>query len=225
MNEVYRLIEQHPDLCGFNVTIPYKEQIIPLLDEIDDVAAKTGAVNTVQVMRNGPDIRLKGYNTDVYGFSRSLEEWFTELDVEMPRQALVLGTGGASKAVVYALNSLGVAAHLTSRQERKGIYKTYEQLNAADIAAHPLIINTTPLGMYPNCYNFPNIPYPYLTDRHYLYDLVYNPRITFFMRKGIAMGASVKNGKRMLHLQADMAWDIWKGDTTNSQIIKKKFVN
>ena len=203
--ELSNLLEQHPDLRGFNVTIPYKEQIIPLLDEMDDVAVKTGAVNTVQVVQNGKEIYLKGYNTDVYGFSRSLEEWITEL----PCQALVLGTGGASKAVVYALQNFGMVVNLVSRQEGKGIYKTYNQLNAGDIATHLLIVNTTPLGMFPKTGECSAIPYQYLTEKHYLYDLVYNPRETMFMRKGLERGAFVQNGERMLYLQADRAWEIW----------------
>ena len=209
-----QLLEQQPDLRGFNVTIPYKEQIIPLMDELDAVAGKTGAVNTVQVVRSGKDICLKGYNTDVYGFSRSLEEWFQATGFRFQVsgfkfQVLVLGTGGASKAVVCALHGLGADVHLASRHEGKGIYKTYDRLNADDIAAHPLIVNTTPLGMFPDIDECPAIPYQYLTEKHYLYDLVYNPEETLFMRKGREMGASVKNGECMLHLQADKAWEIW----------------
>ena len=207
---LHQLLEQQPDLCGFNVTIPYKEQTVPLMDEMDAVAEKTGAVNTVQITRNGKNIHMKGYNTDVYGFSRSLEEWFTALETEIPRQVLVLGTGGASKAVVCALSDFDVTTHLVSRQEGKGIFKTYCQLNASDIAAHPLIVNTTPLGMFPNSGECPAIPYQYLTGKHYLYDLVYNPEETLFMRKGREKGALVKNGERMLYLQADKAWEIWQ---------------
>ena len=209
IGDLRNLPEQYPDFQGFNVTIPYKEQIIPYMDEMDTVAEKTGAVNTVQVIRRGRDICLKGYNTDVYGFSRSLKEWFTALDADFPRQALVLGTGGASKAVVYALRCLNITVHLVSRKEGENIYKTYDQLNAADMAAHPLIINTTPVGMFPNTEACPAIPYMYVTDIHYLYDLVYNPEETLLMRKGREMGAVVHNGERMLHLQADKAWEIW----------------
>lgn len=209
IGELYHLLEQQPDLRGFNVTIPYKEQIVPLMNEMDSIAEKTGAVNTVQIVRNGKNISLKGYNTDVYGFSRSLEEWFTTLDAELPQQALVLGAGGASKAVVSALRGFNIVVHLVSRKEGKEIYKTYDQLNAGDIAAHALIINTTPLGMFPNIGEFPAIPYQNLTEKHYLFDLVYNPEETLFMRKGLEKGACVHNGERMLHLQADKAWEIW----------------
>ena len=199
------LLEQHPCLCGFNVTIPYKEQIIPYIDEMDVTASDVRAVNTVRVVRCGDDLFLKGYNTDVYGFRRSLEEWFVALDVDLPQNALVLGSGGASKAVVCALSGLGIAASVVSRREGK----MYEQLNAKDFAACHLIVNTTPLGMFPKVGECPAIPYQYLTERHYLYDLVYNPEETVFMLKGIERGALVHNGKRMLHLQADKAWEIW----------------
>ena len=209
IEKLSNLLEQQPDLRGFNVTIPYKEQIIPLMDEMDDVATKVGAVNTVQVVRNGKDVYLKGYNTDVYGFSRSIEEWYAACKSEIPRQALVLGTGGASKAVVCALRNFGMIVHLASRREGKGVYKTYEQLYADDMDAHPLIVNTTPLGMFPNTGECPAIPYPYITGKHYLYDLVYNPKETLFIRKGLEKGTSVHNGERMLHLQADRAWEIW----------------
>ena len=212
---LYQLLEQQPDLYGFNVTIPYKEQIVPLIDEMDFVAEKTGAVNTVKVLRNGKDIRLKGFNTDVYGFSRSLKEWFSALNTEIPRLALVLGSGGASKAVVCALSDFDVVSHLVSRHEGKGIYKTYEQLTAEDIADHPLIVNTTPLGMFPNIGECPAIPFQFLTKKHYLYDLVYNPEETLFMHKGLEKGAFVKNGEHMLHLQADKAWEIWSTNYTN----------
>ena len=205
IGELPNLLEQQPDLRGFNVTIPYKEKIIPYIDEMDTTAVKAGAVNTVRVIRNGRDIYLKGYNTDVYGFSRSLEDWFTALDTALPRKALILGSGGASKAVACALHCLNITASVVSR--KKG--KTYDRLDAAEIAAHPLIVNTTPLGMFPNIDECPDIPYQYLTEKHYLYDLVYNPEVTMFMRKGLEKGAAVHNGRQMLHLQADKAWEIW----------------
>ena len=209
IGELQNMLQQQSGLLGFNVTIPYKEQIIPFMDEMDILAEETGAVNTVQVVRNGKNIYLKGYNTDVYGFRRSLEEWFTARDAELPQQALVLGTGGASKAVIYALSLLNMVVHSVSRCEGGNVYKMYDQLNAADIAAHPLIVNTTPLGMCPNIGECPAIPYPYLTEKHFLYDLIYNPELTLFMQKGLERGASVCNGERMLRLQADKAWEIW----------------
>ena len=214
IQELPDLLKQQSDLRGFNVTIPYKEQIIPFLDEMDCVARKIGAVNTVQVIRNENRICLKGYNTDVYGFSQSLEEWFTAHSTELPKQALVLGSGGASKAVVYALSQLGINAHLVSRKEGRKIYKTYQQLDTGDMAAHSLIVHTTPLGMYPNIGECPPIPYQHLTEKHFLYDLIYNPEETLLMRKGREIGAAVHNGRQMLHLQADKAWDIWQRKLT-----------
>ncbi len=216
IKELINLLKQHPGLCGFNVTIPYKEQVIPYMNEMDHVATETGAVNTVQVVRNGDNIYLKGYNTDVYGFSRSLEEWFSDHDTELPRQALVLGTGGASKAVAYALFRLNIDTHIVSRHEGQGVYKTYEQLEAGDMVANKLIINTSPLGVHPNTDTCPAIPYQYLTSEHFLYDLVYNPAETLFMNKGKEMGAAVHNGEHMLYLQADKAWEIWNGQGTGS---------
>ena len=209
IGQLRQLVVQHHNLRGFNVTIPYKEQIVPLMDELDVSATAAGAVNTVQVLRNGKDFFLKGYNTDVYGFSRSLKEWFASRHWELPRQALILGTGGASKAVVCALSDFGITTHLVSRNEGKSIYKTCDRLTADDLAAHHLIVNTTPLGMFPNIGECPAIPYSHLTNKHLLYDLVYNPDETLFMRKGLEMGAFVHNGERMLHLQADKAWEIW----------------
>jgi len=209
IGELSNLLAQQQLLRGFNVTIPYKEKIIPYIDEMDEVAEKTGAVNTVQVIRSENNIRLKGYNTDVFGFSKSLENWFSGRNVKLPEQALVLGTGGASKAVVYALNCLKITSNIVSRNAGKGIFKTYDMLSADDIAAHLLIINTTPLGMFPKIDECPAIPYHYLTEKHYLYDLVYNPEETLFMRKGREMGASTLNGEEMLRLQADGAWGIW----------------
>ena len=209
ISELHNLLAQEVDLQGFNVTIPYKEQILPFLDEMDAISTKTGAVNTVKVVRTGTKIRLKGYNTDVYGFSRSLEEWFASQKDDLPDRALVLGTGGAAKAVICALSDCGISTGVVSRKEGKHIYKTYNSLTADDIETHNLIINTTPLGMYPDIARCPDIPYSYLTQKHYLYDLVYNPPETMFMNKGLENGAQVRNGERMLHLQANRAWEIW----------------
>ena len=209
INELQHLLKHCPDLRGLNVTIPYKEQIISFINEMDAVAIEAGAVNTVRIIRNGENIYLKGYNTDVYGFSRSLEEWFATLEADLPQKAMILGTGGAAKAVACALHRLGVTTSIVSRKKNK----TYEHLNADDIAAHPLIVNATPLGMFPKTNECPAIPYQHLTEKHYLYDLVYNPQETLFMQKGLANGASALNGARMLHLQADRAWEIWSDET------------
>jgi shikimate dehydrogenase len=204
------VLHQNPCLLGFNVTIPYKEQVIPYLDTLDAEAAKVGAVNTVRVLRQNGGISLQGFNTDVYGFRKSLEEWFVAHDAGFPAAALVLGTGGASKAVAFVLRQLSVTPHFVSRKAAQGVYKTYGALNATDMAAHLLVVNTSPLGMYPNVATRPDIPYTGLGERHFLYDLVYHPAETEFLRQGKAHGAAVHNGERMLHLQADRAWEIWQ---------------
>lgn len=210
ITELHDLLAKNTDLCGFNVTIPYKEQVIPCINELDDISAQVRSVNTVQVMRKDHAIYLKGYNTDVYGFSRSLQEWFVARSCPLPAQALVLGTGGASKAIMYALHRLNIEAHAISRHASTDVYKTYLQLNAKDICDHQLIVNATPLGMYPNLNECPDIPYQYITGKHFLYDLIYNPEETLFLNKGKERGATVHNGRLMLHLQADKAWEIWK---------------
>ena len=201
INEVVPLL-QH-DFTGFNVTIPYKEKIIPFLDELDPLSEAIGAVNTVVKTESG---QWKGFNTDASGFEESLLQWFGSS--ELPEKALVLGTGGASKAIRYVLNRLGVEVSLVSR----GFHAqyTYGALDRNVIKNHLLIINTTPVGMYPHGEQMPNIPYAALTPDHWLYDLIYNPGNTLFLARGEQAGAMTKNGLEMLRLQADHAWAIWK---------------
>ncbi len=196
------LLTEHPGICGLNVTIPYKEAIIPFLHEIDSVAHSVGAVNCI----NLKDGIRKGYNTDVAGFEQSL----IPILESQHTQALILGTGGSSKAVAYVLKQLGIPFHKVSRTAEDGCI-TYAQLTADVIAQHTLIINTTPLGMYPNIDAAPAIPYHALTTHHLLYDLIYNPEETKFLAEGKKYGAAVKNGFEMLQLQAEAAWDIWTG--------------
>lgn len=197
---------------GFNVTFPYKESIIPYLDDLDETAKEIGAVNTVKVLPNG---RLKGYNTDVIGFATALRA--TSLRAERSGawqstgtvvSALVLGTGGASKAVQYVLRQEGIPFHLVSRDPNKGHF-TYETLTPAIIKEHLLMINATPVGMAPNINEAPLIPYEALTPQHVLFDLIYNPEETLFLRNGKAQGALTCNGLSMLHAQAEAAWKIW----------------
>ncbi len=203
---VGKLISDERRLAGFNVTIPYKEQIIPLLDDVDDEAHEIGAVNTVTVTRKGGKIWLKGYNTDAYGFRESLMPLLGDRD----RRALVLGTGGASKAVCHVLRQLGIAFTYVSRTDRPdGL--TYRDLCLSVIKNHTLIINTTPLGTWPDISSFADIPYDILTEDHLLYDLVYNPPETTFLKFGRKKGARTKNGLEMLRLQADRSWEIWTG--------------
>jgi len=198
------LLKDNPDLQGLSVTIPFKEKVIPFLDELDPACQEIGAVNCISI-QNG---RLKGYNTDYIGFKNSLKNWLGE---EKPA-ALVLGTGGASKAVTQALEDLGLPYLLVSRTASgQPQYITYKELNEHHeiLARHELIINTTPLGTFPNTEAMPKINPEFITRKHKVYDLVYNPEKTFLMRSLEARGAIVKNGLEMLILQAEAAWKIW----------------
>lgn len=193
-----RVNELLDTLDGFNVTFPYKEAIIPYLDRLDETAQAIGAVNVVY--------KRVGYNTDYAGFIVSLRPLLRPFD----RQALVLGTGGASKAACYGLQQLGITPTLVSRTPQAGQI-SYADLNADLLSRYTLIINGTPLGMFPEVNTCPPIPYEHLTPRHLLYDCVYNPEETLFLRRGKAQGASIQNGKEMLIGQAKEAWAIWSG--------------
>ena len=197
------LVASLPDLVGINVTIPYKEQVIPYLDALSDVVAETGACNCIHRI----DGKLVGYNTDVIGFEKSL---LKKLNASH-QHALVLGTGGAAKAVHYVLRKLGISYKEVSRKNSNGCI-AYEQLDTEIIKSHTLIINTTPLGMHPLVDDAPEIPYESLTSAHYLFDLVYNPAKTLFLAKGEACGAAIENGADMLVDQAEASWDIWNGN-------------
>lgn len=207
--EAIEQLKNIPDLRGFNVTIPYKETIIPYLNTLSPEAAEMGAVNVVKVKRNEKgDLSLHGFNTDVIGFCRSIGNF---LNKETHHRALVLGTGGASKAVVYGLHKSGIQTCCVSRQKSEGRL-TYHDLTRNIMRNHLVIVNCTPVGMYPNTEDAPAIPYEYVDPGHLLFDLVYNPLNTQFMIKGKQNGAVVANGLEMLHLQADAAWEIWTND-------------
>ena len=199
------LIQTYPDLLGFNVTIPYKESIIPYLDDLDHVASKVGAVNVVRILKDQKKI---GYNSDYYGFRLSLENW---MGVEKKNlKALILGTGGAAKAVKSVLEDCNFPYRTVSRMEGKGDYIYADFIDHAElIGEYRLIINTTPLGMYPRLQEAPNLPFENMDETYYLYDLIYNPEKTLFLEKGEAAGARIKNGYEMLVLQAEKSWDIW----------------
>jgi shikimate dehydrogenase len=186
---------------GLNVTVPYKELIIPYLDELDEVAKEIGAVNTI-VFKNG---KLKGYNTDAFGFHQSIKPFFKT----QHERALILGTGGASKAVEYVLKQYGVDVLFASRSETKDNILNWNDINENVIKHHLLIINCTPLGMFPNIASKPVIPYSALTERHLLIDLVYNPDETLFLKLGNENGAKVLNGLTMLQQQAEKSWRLW----------------
>lgn len=200
-----QLIADRRELCGLNVTIPYKTEVIALLDELDPQARKIGAVNVIRITRQ-PDGRvwLKGYNSDIIGFTRSIAPL---IDGGMQR-ALILGTGGASKAVYAGLKSLHIEPTFVSRQ-RRGDIIAYDDLTSERMADHRIIVNTTPVGMYPHTDEAPRIPYECLTPGHLCYDLIYNPETTRFLELSARQGCKTKNGTEMLHLQALAAWDIW----------------
>lgn len=195
------IIKKTPDLKGLNVTIPYKEVVIPYLDKLSKKATAIGAVNTIRFTKKG---NLKGYNTDYYGFMKSLEP----LLEPHHKKALILGTGGASKGVAYALKELGISYTFVSREAREGVID-YDRINAATFDNYQIIINATPLGTSPNTEAFPLIPYECFTPKHIAYDLIYNPAETQFLKKAAARGAVTKNGQDMLIFQAEKAWKIW----------------
>ncbi|WP_319503897.1 shikimate dehydrogenase family protein [Bacteroides graminisolvens] len=206
INNFPEIIEANPNLHGLNVTIPYKEKVIPFLDELDKQTAAIGAVNVIKIIRNkGGKPKLIGYNSDIIGFTQSIQP----LLQSHHKKALILGTGGASKAVFHGLKNLGIEAKFVSRTARFGML-TYEELNAEIIKEYTVIVNCTPVGMYPKVDACPDIPYEAITSEHLLYDLLYNPNITLFMKKGEAKGAVTKNGLEMLLLQAFAAWEIWQ---------------
>lgn len=204
IGELMEVVSENANLCGLNVTIPYKEQVIPYLDEVDEDAAKIGAVNVIKFIRGKNSLKFKGYNSDIIGFCDSLKP----LLKPEHKKALILGTGGAAKAVYHGLLNLGIEPMYVSRSKRDGML-TYGDLSAAVMNEYKVIVNATPLGMYPNVDECPNIPYHLLTPSHLCYDLLYNPDVTLFMKRAEEQGATIKNGLEMLLLQAFAAWNIW----------------
>ena len=197
-----KIKEQQHNLRGLNVTIPYKLDVFNYLDKIDKIAQKVGAVNTIKISKKG---KLKGFNTDVYGFKKSLKP----LLKNHHKKALILGTGGASKAVAYVLKKLNIKYKFVSRnpEEKKEI--SYQDLTKKVIESYHLIINCTPLGTHPTINDCPDIPYKFINDKHLLFDLIYNPTETAFLRRGKEKGAVIKNGLEMLEQQAEKSWRIW----------------
>jgi shikimate dehydrogenase len=197
------IIQNTEGLKGLNVTIPYKQAVMPFLDKIDEKAKAIGAVNTIKVKKNG---KLVGYNTDCYGFKKSLKPYLKAHH----KTALILGTGGASKAVAYVLKELGIAYEYVSRTVSPNVRFTYDDLNESIIDEFEIIINCSPLGTFPNVENCPNIPYGGISEKHILYDLIYNPLETKFLKIGKEHNATTINGLKMLELQAEKSWSIWK---------------
>jgi shikimate dehydrogenase len=202
------LIADTPELIGLNVTIPYKEQVIRFMDEIDPVAKEVGAINTIKINRIANSYKLKGYNSDVYGFQKSLQPLLKEYH----KKALILGTGGASKAIKFVLRKLNIEFISASIEELKENEIRYEMIDKKMIEERLLIIHATPLGTYPNIGFCPPIPYEFLTPKHVLFDLVYNPEETLYLKKGKEKGATIINGLKMLHMQAERAWEIWHSE-------------
>ena len=198
-------IVKDPQLKGLNVTIPYKEQVIPYLDQLSENAKLIGAVNVIKIDRVKKKIKLTGFNSDIIGFKQSIEP----LLKSHHQRALILGNGGAAKAVFYGLQQLGLTSTYVSRQKTSEQMLTYSELSPEVMETYEVIVNCTPVGMWPNVDDCPAIPYQLLTDKHLLYDLLYNPNETLFMQKGEEQGAAVKNGLEMLLLQAFAGWNFW----------------
>ena len=206
ISKLHDVIRNHLPI-GFNVTIPYKETIIPFLNEIDESAKEIGAVNTVLVSYSGEYFYLKGYNTDVFGFAQSIKPFFESHH----EKALILGTGGASKAVAYVLEKLGVSVMFVTRKKENLSHNiiTYQDINQHVMQFYPLIVNTTPLGTFPNINECPDLPYDFFSPQHLAVDLIYNPSETLFLQKAKSKGAKTLNGLSMLHQQAEKAWDLF----------------
>lgn len=201
ISEFPSLLKDNPNITGFNVTIPYKEAIIPFLDEVENTATEIGAVNTIKI---SPDGKLVGYNTDFYGFSEALKPYLKPHHTK----ALILGTGGASKAVSYALKNLGIVVTNVSRSKSSQNYM-YSELTPAIMEEYTLIINCTPLGTFPNTDHFAPIPVQLLTSKHLIFDLIYNPSHTKLMKLALNQHAKATNGLAMLEYQAEKSWEIW----------------
>lgn len=200
INELPRLLQSHPQLCGLNVTIPYKEMVLPFLDQKNEIVETIGACNCIKIEAG----KWVGFNTDVAGFKNSIAPQLKPHH----KKALVFGSGGASKAVEYALGELGIECTIVSRKDSENSLG-YEAIDDSILKENKLLINTTPLGMYPNVDDDPPIPYEYLTPDHFLYDVIYNPVMTRFLAKGEERGAQICNGHQMLLLQAEESWRIW----------------
>ena len=205
ISQLQEVLDLNPNLRGLNVTIPYKEKVIEFLDSVTPEAQAIGAVNVIRVTHEGKNVRLKGYNSDVIGFTQSIEAM---LDKKWHKKALILGTGGASKAVNYGLKSLGLETVYVSRYQRPGTIQ-YESITPEVVKEYNVIVNCTPIGMYPHTDECPPLPYEAMDSHTILYDLIYNPDETLFMKRGREYGAEVKNGLEMLLLQAFASWEFW----------------
>ena len=206
IKDLTEILDSNPELKGLNVTIPYKQQVLGYLDYISPEARSIGAVNVIRVVHKGKKVFLRGYNSDVIGFTKSIEP----LLEPSHKKALILGTGGASKAINYGLKSLGLETLFVSRYERPNTIQ-YQSITPEMVHEYQVIVNCTPVGMYPHADECPELPYDAMDSHNLLYDLIYNPDETLFIKKGIEHGATVKNGLEMLLLQAFASWEFWNG--------------
>jgi shikimate dehydrogenase len=201
INEIHTILENNKNLKGLNVTIPYKESVMPFLDVIDKESLAIGAVNTIKIDKKKG---LVGYNTDHYGFAKAIADYFP---IES-KKAIILGNGGSSKAIQFVLKTMAFETLVVSRKDSNSTI-TYDELNEDIISSHHLIVNCTPLGTFPNIHEYPHIPYKHVGKDHLLFDLTYNPQVTEFMEIGMIQGARVSNGHKMLIYQAERSWKIW----------------
>ena len=217
IKDVMKVLNDTPNLCGLNVTIPYKEQVMEYLDEIDDEAKEIGAVNVIKITEKNGKRFLKGYNSDWFGFTEAIKPFLKPHHTH----ALILGTGGASKGIVYALKKLKINTQFVSRDPSKGL--TYNQLTKEILQQYTIIVNTTPVGTFPEVKHCPPIPYHFLTDKHLVYDLIYNPIRTLFLHQAETRGATTCNGWQMFLNQAHKAYVIWEGKDliTNKKHVEK----
>lgn len=217
IKDVMKILNDTPNLCGLNVTIPYKEQVMEYLDEIDDEAKEIGAVNVIKITEKNGKRFLKGYNSDWFGFTEAIKPFLKPHHTH----ALILGTGGASKGILYALKKLKINTQFVSRDPSKGL--TYKQLTKEILQQYTIIVNTTPVGTFPEVKHCPPIPYHFLTDKHLVYDLIYNPIRTLFLHQAETRGATTCNGWQMFLNQAHKAYVIWEGKDliTNKKHVEK----
>jgi shikimate dehydrogenase len=208
LTQLNKLIAEEPDLCGLNVTIPYKSEIFGLLDIIEHEAKEIGAVNVIKLNRGGDKVLSKGFNTDIYGFRNSISPYLGERVIN----ALVLGTGGGAKAVCYVLRKFGIKITSVDIIKLEGVLN-YSEITDNILISNQLIVNTTPLGMFPDILRKPNLNYRCLTKDHILFDLVYNPELTSFLKEGKKKGCTIISGIKMLYGQAERAWEIWNDDS------------
>lgn len=206
IEELPDLIERTTDLCGLSITIPYKRSVYRYMDEVDKIVQTTGSINTIKIERQNGKPYLSGFNTDVIGFEKTVEKLFSK---KGNTRALILGTGGSAHSVAYVLRRLGIFYSYVSRVPAKVEHLCYDWLSEEMLSDHKIIINTTPVGMYPEMNACPGIPFDYIKNDHILYDLIYNPQETEFLRRGRERGATTMNGLPMLGIQADQAWKIW----------------